>query len=196
MLQIDSTIISLDILEEKFKCDFNKCKGNCCVYGDSGALLEKEEVEILNVIFPKIKPFLRPQGIDAIKRQGTSMVDKDGDHVTPLIKGKECAYTFLEKGIYRCGIEKAFLYGKVHFRKPLSCHLFPVRVKKFRDFDGVNYEKWDMCSEGRDLGNEGDIMIFEFLSEPLIRRFGIEWYKKLKLASKELKQEKVNKSNK
>lgn len=188
MLQIDNTIISRDIFEKKFKCDLTKCKGNCCVYGDSGAPLEKEEIKILEEIYPKVKPFLRPEGIRAIEEIGTSMVDSDGDDVTPLINKNECAYTVIESGIYFCGIEKAYLKKKIKFQKPISCHIFPIRTKDYQDFTAVNYEKWDICKDAVKLGNEENVEVVDFLKRPLIRKFGKIWYKDLKIASKELKK--------
>ncbi len=186
MLQIDNTIISLDIFEKKFKCDLAKCKGNCCVYGDSGAPLEKEEIKILEEIYPKVKPFLRPEGIKAIEEIGTSMVDSDGDDVTPLINKKECAYTVIENGIYFCGIEYAFLKKKTKFQKPISCHIFPIRTKDYQGFTAVNYEKWDICKDAVKLGNLENVEVVDFLKRPLIRKFGKKWYKELKIAAKEL----------
>jgi hypothetical protein len=185
VLQIDNTIISLDVFEKKFKCDLAKCKGKCCVYGDSGAPLEKDEVKLLEEIYPEVKPFLRPEGIMAIEEQGTSMVDSDGDDVTPLINHKECAYTIIENGIYFCAIESAYLKKKIKFQKPISCHLFPVRIKDYPEFTAVNYEKWEICKDAVKLGHEEDVSIVDFLKQALIRRFGKKWYKKLIIASKE-----------
>lgn len=186
MLQIDKTIISLDVLEKHFICDLPECKGECCVVGDSGAPLEPEEVEMLERIYSRIKPFLRPEGIKAIDELGTSMVDNDGDHVTPLINRRECAYTLLEGGIYKCAIERSFTMGKIRFRKPISCHLFPLKVKKYPGFDGLNYEQWEICKPARDLGNELQIPVLKFSQNPLIRRYGRKWYNKLKEAAREL----------
>ena len=189
MLQIDNTIISLDVLEKKFACDLSKCKGNCCVYGDSGAPLEQSEAEILDEIYPRIKSFLRPEGIVAIEKKGTSMIDSDGDTVTPLISDKECAYTIIEDGIYFCAIEKAYAKRKTSFRKPISCHLFPVRTKDYKDFSGVNFEKWEICNPAFERGNQEDIPAFVFLRSALIRKFGKAWYRKLKKTAEELKKQ-------
>lgn len=186
MLQIEDTIISRDVFEQKFKCDLEKCKGNCCVYGDSGAPLEEDEAQILDKIYPIVKPYMRSEGVQAIQEIGTSMVDKDGDLVTPLIKGKECAYTQVKDGIFLCAIEAAFFDKKTRFRKPISCHLFPVRTKKLKDFTAVNYEKWNICSDARELGAKEDLPVVDFLKESLIRKFGKSWYKKLRIAANEL----------
>ncbi len=190
MLQIDNTIISLDVLEEKFACDLSKCKGNCCVYGDSGAPLSKEEADLLEEIYPRIKPYLRAEGIDAIETKGTSMVDSDGDTVTPLISDKECAYTIVENGIFFCGIEKAHANKKISFQKPLSCHLFPVRTKDYSDFSGVNYEKWEICNPALERGKKEDVPAYVFLKSALTRKFGKSWYKRLKFTAEEYKKQK------
>jgi len=185
MFEIDRTIISIDVVEKKFVCDLEKCKGYCCVHGESGAPLEKEEVKILDDIYPVIRGFLRQEGIKAIEAQGTSVVDGENDLVTPLISGEECAYAVFEKGIARCGIEKAFENGKIDFRKPLSCHLYPVRIKKFGDLEAVNYDRWSICDPARQAGLEKNIPVFRFVREGLLRKYGPEYYEKLEIASRE-----------
>ena len=185
MFEIDNKIVSLDLFTEKFACDVDKCKGYCCVYGESGAPLEQEEVIILKQIFPELKEFLRPEGIQAIEKQGTSVIDSDGDVVTPLINGHECAYTFIENGIYKCGIEKAFFDKKSSFRKPLSCHLYPVRIKKYKAYDGINYENWSHCRPAMEKGEKTGTPVYVFLKEALIRKYGKSWYKKLESTAKE-----------
>lgn len=192
MIQIDDTIISTDILRKEFVCNIQKCKGICCVEGDSGAPLDEEELPILEEIFSDIKPFLRPEGIKAIEEQGTYVKDDDGDWVTPLVDGAECAYVvFDEKGITKCGIEKAYEEGATDFQKPISCHLYPVRVDKYKAFTAVNYHKWDICSDACTLGQELNITVAEFLKEPLIKKFGQEWYDQLMIAKDEVKNFKL-----
>jgi len=186
MLKIGDTIVSLDLIRERFRCDLSVCKGNCCRYGDAGAPLSTDEAKILNNIYPSIKPFMRPEGIQAIEISGTSVKDKDGELVTPLIGNEECAYTIIIDGIYLCSIEKAFFQGVVTFRKPLSCHLFPVRTKDFTDFTGVSYEEWSICQGGRIAGKVDDLRVYRFLKEPLIRKFGKEWYRELEIIHREL----------
>ena len=154
MLQIDDKIVSLDILEKHFVCNLEKCKGYCCVHGASGAPFDKGESEILKKEYSNIKPFLSSEGIAAIEKDGISVVDSDGDEVTPLINGKECAFSIFEKGIAKCGIEKAFLAGKTTFRKPVSCHLYPIRIKHYSGFYALNYDQWDLCDPARILGDE------------------------------------------
>jgi len=186
MIQIDNTVISLDVFEEHFQCDLEQCKGHCCVYGDSGAPLEDDEVLILEDLYPKIRPYLRIEGVKAIEKHGTSMTDHDGDRVTPLITDKECAYTIVENGIYYCGIEKAFFEKKTGFRKPLSCHLFPVKAKDYKDFTGIHYEQWKICRPGRDCGRKEQVPVYKFLKDPLVRKFGKHWYKKVCIAGNEI----------
>lgn len=192
MIQIDDTIISTDILKKEFVCNLQKCKGICCVEGDSGAPLDEEELPILDEIFPKIKSFLRPEGVDAIEKQGTYVKDDDGDWVTPLVNGAECAYViFDDKGITKCGIEKAHEAGVVDFQKPISCHLYPIRVNKYNAFTAVNYHKWDICSDACSLGKELNVTVAEFLRKPLIKRFGQEWFDQLMIAKEEVKKIKL-----
>jgi hypothetical protein len=182
MLQIQDTIVSLDVIEKKFCCDLAKCKGQCCVAGDSGAPLTDDEVYLIEEEYENYKPFLRPEGIEAIEEQGNWVIDAENDQVTPLINGKECAYTIIENGIYKCGIEKAYFEKKTSFRKPVSCHLYPVRLHKYSKFTAVNYDFWSVCQPAVNLGNEQNILAADFLKDALIRKFGSEWYEELRIA--------------
>jgi hypothetical protein len=184
MLQIENTILSLDILEKKFLCDLDKCKGACCVLGDSGAPLKDDEAQLLQVIFPSLKPYLRNEGIEAIEKQGAYVIDSDGDMVTPLVNNKECAYAIFEKGIAKCGIEKAFLDSRIDFQKPVSCHLYPIRVTKYSSFEALNYHQWEICQPARKLGVKKELPVYVFLKQPLVREYGEDWYKQLELAAK------------
>jgi hypothetical protein len=190
MLRIDDYIFSLDILEKRFICDLNECLGGCCRYGDSGAPLTEEEVLILRDILPDISPYLRKEGLAAIVESGTSIKDFENDNVTPLIAGAECAYTIMDKGIFKCGIEKAWEDGNVKFRKPLSCHLFPVRKKRFSSFTAVNYVELPICSGARQKGIREKVFVYEFLREPLIRALGEKIYEELCIAARELRKSK------
>ncbi len=185
MLQIDDTIVSLALIEKKFACDLVACKGSCCRYGDSGAPLAAAEAAELEKIMPQLKPYLRPEGLGAIEATGSSMTDIEGELVTPLINNEECAYTVIEEGIYKCAIEIAFHAGAVTFRKPLSCHLFPVRVRQYRDFRAVNYEEWPICRPAVAAGERMQAGLWVYLREPLLRAFGEEWYDKLRFAAEE-----------
>ncbi len=188
MLRIDDTIFSLDILEKKFRCDLPLCLGNCCRYGDSGAPLSTAEAHTLIEIFDKVEPYLRPEGIAAIREKGTSITDFENERVTPLIGNEECAYTIFDGDVIMCGIEKAWHDGKITFRKPLSCHLFPARIKYYSDFRAVNYEELAICSPARKAGDNEGIYVYEFLKEPLIRALGEELYKELCIAAVELRK--------
>jgi hypothetical protein len=188
MLQIEDTIISLDIIEKKFICDLTKCKGACCVIGDSGAPLKEEEGTLLKEIYKDIKPFLRQEGIEAIEKLGVYVIDSDNDMVTPLINNKECAYTIFEHGIAKCAIELAYNEKVINFQKPVSCHLYPIRVTKYSKFDALNYHVWDICKPATNLGNLNNLPLHAFLKTPLVREYGEEWYKQLELAAKEIKR--------
>jgi hypothetical protein len=191
MLRINDTIFSFDILEKKFRCNLPRCLGNCCRYGDSGAPLSEDEAHILSDIWGQVKKYLRPEGILAIEEKGTSVVDFENDNVTPLIGNEECAYTTVKDNILLCGIEQAWSDGKISFRKPLSCHLFPIRIKYYSDFRAVNYEELAICSPARVTGEREGIYVYEFLKEPLIRALGNDLYKDLCIAAKELRKNKT-----
>ena len=188
MLRINDTIFSFDILEKKFKCYLPACLGNCCRYGDSGAPLSSDEANVLDEIWAQVKPYLRPEGVASIEEKGRSIKDFENDTVTPLIGNEECAYTVLKDNIFMCGIELAWYDGKISFRKPLSCHLFPVRIKYYSDFRAVNYEELAICSAARLAGETESIYVYEFLKEPLIRAMGEELYKELCIAAVELRK--------
>jgi len=180
MLQIGSTLVSLDLIQEQFVCDLERCKGACCVEGDGGAPLEEDELEQLTESLPGVLPYLPEEGRESIREYGAYLRDTDGDFVTPLVKGhRECAYTVFEKGIASCGIEKAWQDGKVDFRKPVSCHLYPVRIQSLRDYDAVNYHKWTICKPGCTLGKKSGVRLYVFLKDALIRKYGNEWYEEL-----------------
>ncbi len=180
MIQIDNTIISDDLIEERFCCHLNSCMGACCVEGDSGAPLEAEEAKILEQEYDAYKPYMSPAGIKAIDKQGFAVKDEDNDLVTPLIKNLECAYTvFNKKGMALCAIEQAFFDGKTEFRKPISCHLYPLRLSENKLNISVNYNRWSICRSGRAFGDLKDMRLYKFLKDALIRRFGKEWYDKL-----------------
>lgn len=190
MLSVGRTVISMNLFEKKFCCDLEKCKGTCCKYGDSGAPLEEKEATLLEKIWPIVKNYLRDEGISSIEAKGTSVIDSDGDIVTPLIGNDECAYATVESGIYKCGIERAWEEGMTDFRKPESCHLFPVRIKKYREFDAVNYEEWKICKPALVKGEEISLPVYEFLKVPLIRVYGKKWYKEIEIAAYELEKRK------
>lgn len=184
MIEIDNTLTSLDVVECRFVCDLNACKGACCVLGDSGAPLDENEASLLEDIYPEIEGYLRPESREAIAQLGKWVIDSDGDIVTPLVNGQECAYTIFEGDIAFCGIEKAYNDGRIKFRKPISCHLYPVRLKQIQNITGLNYHRWDICQHAISLGKKLDVPVYVFLKEPLIRKFGEDWYNQLTAAAK------------
>lgn len=193
MFQIGKTIVSADVLEKEFVCNLSACKGQCCIDGDAGAPVEPEEIEIMNKIYDKVKPFLREQGIKAIEEQGTSIVGEDGEQETPLIEGGECAYVIWEDQMALCGIEKAYNEGLIDWKKPISCHLYPIRIKEFSSFSAVNYDKWDICSDACSLGKELQVPVYKFLKAPLIRKYGENWYDELEQTALEYFKQKKSK---
>jgi hypothetical protein len=182
MVQIENKLISLDIFREHFLCDLPKCLGTCCVEGESGAPLENEETEILEKLFPRIRHFLSGEAVEIIENKGAWEVDNDGDKVTPIIHGRECVYTYFDsEGVCKCAIEKAFNEGMTDFRKPISCHLYPIRVDQLRDGkEALNYHLWPVCNPARELGKQVGLPVYKFLKDPIIRKYGEAFYNELK----------------
>jgi hypothetical protein len=181
MIQVDNVLVSDDIKAVEFVCHLEKCKGACCVEGDLGAPLDEDELPVMAQIQEAVKPYLTPDGLQAIERQGPYILDEDGDYSTPTIGGKECAYSHYDKkGILKCGIEQAYIEGKIEFKKPISCHLYPIRVSKNKSgFEAVNYHTWSICSAACSYGQALKVPLYQFLREPLERKYGTEWYMKL-----------------
>lgn len=180
MILVGNTVISDDIKDCFFVCNLEKCKGGCCVEGDLGAPVEDDERSVLEEIYEDVKPFLSPEGVLEIEKQGKYILDDDGDFSTPTINGKECAYaTFDEKGILKCGIEQAYLQGKTSFKKPISCHLYPIRITRYDEYEALNYDRWSICSAACSFGAQLNVPIYKFLKESLIRKYGEEWYAEL-----------------
>ncbi|HBK87739.1 MAG: DUF3109 family protein [Cyclobacteriaceae bacterium] len=180
MIQVGDILVSDDIKTVEFVCHLEKCKGACCVEGDLGAPLDDDELLVMHEIQQAVAPYLTEEGRAAIREQGPYILDEDGDYSTPTIGGKECAYAhYDEKGVLKCGIEQAYLDGKVKFRKPISCHLYPIRITKKKDFEAVNYHKWSICSDACKFGKSLGIPLYQFLKEPLIRKYGEVWYNNL-----------------
>ncbi len=184
MITIDNTIISDDLIEKEFVCDLKKCKGECCVSGDEGAPLEEEEISLLEDYIDRIKPYMTEQGKRVIEKTGIFDYGASGEFVTPLVNDCECAFTIFKDGIAFCAIEKAFLEKKIKFQKPISCHLYPVRIQKYKDYEAVNYHQWHICKSATRTGRNLGVPVYEFLKEPLIRKFGEKWYKKLEEEAK------------
>jgi hypothetical protein len=187
VLIVQDILISDDIIEEQFMCNLNACKGACCWEGDFGAPLEKAELETLDHIYPDVKPFLSPAGIQAIEKQGTYTYTKEAnEYSTPLIDNGPCAYmTYDKNGVAQCGIEQAHNAGKVDFKKPISCHLYPIRVTSSADsgFQALNYDRWDICSAACELGKSQQMPVFRFVKDALIRKYGEAFYEELEAAA-------------
>ncbi len=181
MIAIDNVLLSDDVIGEQFVCDLNKCKGGCCVDGDCGAPLTKEETEIIADIYPKIKDSLTPEYIHEIERQGTHTMDNEHGYVTPTVNGGICVYGYTDDlGIVKCGIEKAWKEGKIEFRKPISCHLYPIRITSHPGYEAVNYEPREtLCKPACKLGRKLQVPVYKFLKDALIRKYGCDFYNAL-----------------
>ncbi len=189
MIAIDNVLVSDLVVERQFVCDLLKCKGGCCEDGDAGAPLEKEELEILNSIYETVKPYLTKEGIRWIERHGRYVYDREFGWVTPTIEGKMCVYGFRdENGVIKCGIEQAYRDGKIDFKKPISCHLYPIiseRGKK-NEYERVNYEpREQLCNPACAFGKKLKVPVYEFLKEPLIRKYGEDFYNALDKVAKD-----------
>ncbi len=190
MIEIDGKIVSTDIITERFLCDLSACRGICCVEGNAGAPLEADEARILAEEYSAYKPCMTAAGVAEIERQGFAVIDPDGDLVTPLVDDAECAYSCNEDGVALCAIEKAWAEGRTAFRKPISCHLYPIRVVRFGDGSlGLNYHRWAVCDCARTLGRERGVPMFRMLREAIVRRFGEEFFEALEAAEQYLAKE-------
>ncbi|MGD2004701.1 MAG: DUF3109 family protein [Flavobacteriaceae bacterium] len=180
MLSIQNTLVSEELIDQHFICDLSHCKGECCVAGEAGAPLEADEATYLETHLADIKPFLAKRGKAALAAQGAAVKGVDGSLETPLVEGKECAYTvFSDSGLAQCGIEKAHKEGAISFQKPISCHLYPVRVTSYSEFVAVNYHQWNICDAACQFGAALKIPIYQFVKSALIRKFGKAWYAQL-----------------
>ena len=184
MIEVQHTLVHEDVIAENFVCNLEKCKGACCVEGDSGAPLNKTELKVLEEIYPLVKPYMTEEGIKTVEEYGTWVEDFEGDYTTPCVGGnKECAYVIWENNVSKCAIEKAYLEGKIHWKKPISCHLYPIRITAYPEFDILNYDRWHICSSACSFGNSLKVPVYKFLKEPLIRKYGEDWYKELEEAA-------------
>ena len=187
MIQIDNVVVSFDVFREKFLCNLDACKGECCIEGDAGAPVELEEVAKLEEALPAIWDELSPEARRVIEEQGVVYTDQEGDLVTSIVNNKDCVFTcYDEKGCCYCAIEKAYRAGKVDFYKPVSCHLYPIRVGNYGSYKAVNYHRWGVCKAAVLLGRKENLPVYKFLKEPLIRKFGKAWYEELELTAREL----------
>ena len=190
ILEIDDKIISTEILTECFACDLSACKGDCCVEGNAGAPLDVDEVDILEEEWENYAPYMTEAGRRVIEKEGFMVVDSDGDYTTPLVDNAACAYAFEEDGVTFCAIERAYREGKCSFLKPISCHLYPIRVKQFRNGTyGLNYHRWAVCRDAVECGKKLGVPVYKALKEPIIRRFGEDFYKALECAEELLREQ-------
>lgn len=188
MIQIGDKIISRDLFEFHFICHLEKCEGNCCVFGDSGAPLEEREVGLIEENLERIKPYMRAEGQRVVNDEGGWVIDSDGDKVTPLVGREECAFVVFEEGIARCSIEKAYDEDSIDFQKPVSCHLYPIRVSRLKNAIALNYHQWSICEPARLLGKKEGIPVFRYLKDPISRVYGTEFYDELETVFNELQK--------
>lgn len=190
MLQIKDTLVSLDLVEKYFVCDLDQCLGACCIEGDAGAPLAPGEADRIAAILPQVADNMLPQGRQAVEEEGVSYIDPDGDEVTTIVGGRDCAFTcYAPGGKCLCALEKAYREGRIPDVKPISCRLYPVRLKDYDGFTAVNFHRWKICKSAEANGRKLGVRAYEFLKGPLVARFGQEWYDELDLTAKEyLKQ--------
>ncbi len=190
MLAIEDKLVSLDLIEENFVCDLNACKGACCVQGDYGAPLEESELKILDDIYDTVKPYISEEGQQVVADGGKHIyVEEAGKHSTPLRSDGVCVYTYFDNGgVAKCGIEKAWIEGKVAFQKPVSCQLYPIRVTRYANYEAVNYERWSICKAACKNGNKLKVPVYKFLKDGLVRKFGIDFYEALDAYAQEVKK--------
>jgi hypothetical protein len=180
MIVLDKVVVSSDVEKEYFTCDLSKCKGGCCVEGDLGAPLESDELSSIEEVVDIVKPFLSVEAQTVLDEQGAYLIDEEGDYSTTTIDGKECVFAFYDaNNILKCGIEQAWKEGKTSFRKPISCHLYPIRVAKLGEYEALNYDRWEICSPACSLGESLKMPLYVFLKDALIRKFGEKWYDEL-----------------
>jgi hypothetical protein len=192
MIVLQHTVISDDIKEKFFVCNLDKCKGACCVEGDLGAPLAEDELQLLSDNYEHIKPYLSESGREAIAEQGLFIKDWEGDFSTTTIGDRECAYAIYDENLtLKCGIEQAYLDGKTNWKKPISCHLYPIRITKYDGFEALNYDKWQICNAACSFGSDLGVRVYQFLKEPLIRKYGPAWYRELEELIAEEEETKV-----
>lgn len=191
LIEVKDKVVSTQIFERKFVCDLNACKGACCIEGDAGAPLNYDEIDQLEEDLDAIISYMRPEGIAEVKKSGVFYMDDENEPVTTLVNGAECAFVFFDaQGITKCAIEQAYLDGKTTFKKPISCHLYPIRVKQFNELKALTYDVWPICAPACDCGEKLDVPVYRFLKEPLVRAFGEEFFQELEVVDKAWKERK------
>jgi hypothetical protein len=190
MLRIGNTLVSLDVLERNFVCDLLVCRGACCVEGDAGAPLEANEPAELLAVLPLVWDDLSPEAKNVVRKQGVACIDVEGETVTTIVEGKNCVFTCYDSsGLCKCSIEKAWKEGRTDFCKPVSCHLYPIRVKTYASYKAVNYDRWHICRCAETLGDKAQVPLYRFLKEALVRKFGQAWYEELDLCAGEWRKQ-------
>lgn len=180
MFAVDHTLISDELLDAPFACHLGSCRGACCVQGESGAPLEPDERATLEAVLPRVRKYLRPEALAVIDEQGVWEDDGSGGYAIPCVDDAECIFVTYDGPVAKCAIQKAYLEGRIDFPKPVSCHLFPVRVERIGDYDVLNYEQVDMCRPARKHGQRHGIQLVDLLREPLERKFGTAWYERFR----------------
>jgi Protein of unknown function (DUF3109) len=187
IIEVDNKLISTELFDRKFVCDLNACKGACCIEGDQGAPLKTEEIDLLEEVYDKVKPYMRAEGIEAVEANGVFYMDPWNAPAVTLVNEKECAFVYFdEAGITKCAVEKAYLNGDTTWKKPISCHLYPIRVNKVGKMLALNYDEWKICAPACACGDKLNVPVYKFLKEPLIRAFGTEFFSDLEEMEKTL----------
>ncbi len=191
LIEVKDKIVSTQIFDKKFVCDLNACKGACCIEGNSGAPLTLDEIDLLEDNIEKIKPFMRPEGIEEVDANGVFYMDEDNEAVTTLVNGGECAFVYFdENNITKCSVEQAYNSGQIDFNKPISCHLYPIREKQFNEFHALTYDFWPICAPACECGDKLDVPVYRFLKGPIIRAYGEDFFEALEEVDKGLKASK------
>lgn len=187
MILIDDVLVSRAVVEEEFVCNLSACKGACCVEGDEGARVTRDEIAIIEALYEKVKPYLTKEGIEKIEATGFFYEQENGNLSLETLNNKACVFlNYDDKGVALCGIQQAHADGVVDWPKPVSCHLYPIRIDQYKDFDAVNYYEWDICSAACELGKQLKVPVYKFLKEPLVRKYGEDFFEQLEAAAKQL----------
>jgi len=180
MIIIGNALMSEELFTEQFVCDLAVCLGGCCVEGDAGAPLAPQETTVLEEVLPSVMPYMIAEGIATVADDGAWVTDRQGEFTTPLVQGRQCAYVWYDaQGIAKCAIEKAFDEGQIPFRKPISCHLYPVRITAYPHYDALNYHRWPICNCARKKGKALKVKVYAFVKDALVRKYGADWYAEL-----------------
>jgi len=180
MIVLQNTVLSDDLKDKFFVCNLDKCKGACCVEGDLGAPLAIDELPMLAEVYEHVKPYMSAKGVQAVEEQGLYVEDWEGEHCTTTIGNRECAYAIYDDNLtLKCAIEAAYLDGKINWKKPISCHLYPIRITKYDGFEALNYDRWEICNPACSFGLELGVPVYQFLREPLVRKYGEAWFQEL-----------------